>query len=59
LTDVEYEDDDGIAIQSAVIKYTNKPKGELTRMQIKGEIVSKYTTPNNIFHLGMVGVSIK
>ena len=56
LDDVKYVDDDGISIESAIIKYLDKTKSELTRMALKGEIVSRYTTPDNIFQLGMVGV---
>lgn len=59
LIDVEYEDNDGISVKSAVVKYTNKTKSELTRMMIQGEIISRYTTPDNIFPLGMIGVSIQ
>ncbi len=55
LVDVEYVDNDGITIQSGIIKYTNKSKSELTRLALKGEIVSRYTTPDNIFQLGMIG----
>ena len=55
LTDVKYIDNDGISIESAVIKYLDKAKGELTRLALQGEIVSRYTTPDHIFQLGMVG----
>ena len=56
LTDVKYIDNDGISIESAVIKYLDKTKGELTRLALQGEIVSRYTTPDHIFQLGMVEV---
>ena len=56
LIDVKYHNDDGISVESAVIKYTDRPKGELTRRMLNGEIVSRYTTPDNIFQLGIVGV---
>lgn len=56
LTDVEYIENDGISIESAVVKYTDKPKGELTRRMLDGEIESVYTTPDHKFQLGMVGV---
>ena len=56
LVDVKYVDDDGISIGSAVVKYTDRPKGELTRMMLDGEIISRYTTPDHAFQLGMVGV---
>lgn len=56
LVDVKYVDDDGISIESAVIKYLDKSKSELTKKALNGEIVSRYTTPDNIFQLGMLGV---
>ena len=56
LTDVEYVNNDGISIQSAVVKYIDKSKGELTRRMLDGEIISRYTTPDNKFQLGMAGV---
>lgn len=56
LTNVEYMNNDGVSIELAVVRYTDKSKSELTRLALKGEIVSRYTTPDNIFQLGMVGV---
>lgn len=56
LIDVKYLNDDGISIESAIVKYTDKPKGELTRRMLDGEIISRYTTPDHAFQLGMVGV---
>lgn len=56
LIDVEYVDDDGISVESAVVKYTDKSKSDLTRLVLKGEIISRYTTPDNIFQMGMIGV---
>lgn len=56
LVDVKYVDDDGISIESAVIKYLDKTKSELTMKALNGEIVSRYTTPDHIFQLGMLGV---
>ena len=54
---VKYVNDDGISIESAVVKYINKPKGELTRKMLDGEIEAVYTTPDHQFQLGMVGVA--
>ena len=48
--------DDGISVESAVVKYTDKSKSDLTRLVLKGEIISRYTTPDNIFQMGMIGV---
>ncbi len=56
LIDVKYVDDDGISVESAVVKYTDKSKSDLTRLALKGEIISRYTTPDNIFQMGMIGV---
>lgn len=56
LTDVKYLNDDGISIESAVIKYIDVPKGELTRRMLDGEIISRYTTPDHAFQLGFAGV---
>lgn len=58
LTDVEYYPDNNATIKSAVIKYTNMSKGELTRRMLNGEIISRYTTPDRAFQLGMVGVQL-
>lgn len=56
LVDMKYVNDDGISVESAIVKYTDKSKGELTRMALKGEIDAVYTTPDNVFQLGMVWV---
>ena len=56
LEDVNYLNDDGVSIESAIVKYADKSKSELTRLALRGEVVSRYTTPDNIFQLGMVGV---
>lgn len=56
LADVEYEDNDGVTIKSAIVKYTDKTKSDLTRMMLQGKIVSRYTTPDHVFQLGMIGV---
>lgn len=55
LVDVEYMNNDGVSIETAVVKYADKSKSELTRLALEGEIVSRYTTPDNMFQLGMVG----
>lgn len=56
LTDVEYKPDNDASIRSAIVKYTDKSKDELTEMMLNGECISRYTTPDGIFQLGMVGV---
>ncbi|NBH13300.1 hypothetical protein D3Z36_03680 [Lachnospiraceae bacterium] len=57
LAEVEYEPNNDATIKSAVVKYTDKSKNELTRMQIQtnGSLLSVYTTPDNIFQMGAVG----
>lgn len=57
VADVEYEPDNNATIKTAVVKYTNKSKDELTMLQIQthGEILGRYTTPDNIFQLGTAG----
>ncbi len=57
LIDVVYEQDNDATIQSAIVKYIDKDKNELTKMQIEsnGRVLARYTTPNNIFQLGVVG----
>ena len=56
LVDVKYHNDDGISVESAKVKYTERSKGDLTRMALRGEIVSRYTTPDRIFQLGTAGM---
>ena len=54
LVDVKYVDDDGISIASAVIKYLDRSKGELTKKALNGEIVSRYTNARYYFPVGHV-----
>lgn len=56
LSDVQYVNDDGASVESAVVKYTDKTKSELTRLVLKGEIISRHTNPDGHLQLGMVGV---
>jgi hypothetical protein len=57
LSDVAYLDNDGISIESPVVVYTDKNKSELAMMAINGEgIMPWYTTPNNTFQLGAIGM---
>lgn len=53
LVDVTWQDESNI--ESAIVKYADKDKEELLVMQIRGEIFSCYTTPDNVFQLGMAG----
>lgn len=56
LIEVKYKPDNDATIESAVVKYVDKSKDELTLMQIQtnGEILGRYTTPDNVFQLGVV-----
>lgn len=56
MLDVKYINDDGVSIESAVVVYTDKTKDELTEMALSSDIVARYTTPDNVFQLGMIGV---
>ena len=57
LTDVEYELDNSATIKSGVVSYINLPKSELTKMMLESKCISRYTTPDNLFQLGMIGES--
>lgn len=56
LVDVEWYPDNTATVKSAIVKYTDKPKDELTMMMLHGEVEARYTTPDNLFQLGMAGV---
>lgn len=56
LSDVQYVNNDGASVESAVVKYADKTKSELTRLVLKGEIISRHTNPDGHLQLGMVGV---
>lgn len=57
LADIEYEPESRASIKSAVVRYTNKSKTELTwiQMETKGKFIGRYTTPDNVFQMGTVG----
>lgn len=57
LVEVKFCEDNKATIESAVVKYTNKSKDELLFEQIStnGEMLSRYTTPDNVFQLGVLG----
>lgn len=54
LVDVKYVNDDGVSVESAIVKYTDKSKDELIMMAIKGGVYAIYTTPDNVFHSGLI-----
>jgi len=55
LSDVQYMDNDGVSVESAVVKYADKTKSELTRLVLKGEIISRHTNPDGHLQFGMTG----
>ena len=56
LVEVKYLNDDGVSLETADVKYTDLSQGELTKRLLDGEIISRYTTPDNVFQMGMVEV---
>ena len=56
LDEVEYMPHNTATIKSAIVKYIGMSKDELGHRMMQGEIISRYTTPDNLFQLGMVGV---
>lgn len=57
LTDVEREPDNYSTIKSAVVLYTDRSKDDLILEQIQtnGKTVARYTNPNALFQLGVLG----
>ena len=57
LTDVERDPDNYSTIKSAVVLYTNRSKGDLLLEQVQtiGKMIARYTNPNAIFQLGVLG----
>ncbi|MBD5445462.1 MAG: hypothetical protein HDR29_07930 [Lachnospiraceae bacterium] len=50
ITDIRYENNDGVTIESAEVIYTNKSEEELLTLQISGaeDIMCWYTTGSKI-----------
>ncbi|MBR1628323.1 MAG: hypothetical protein IJ679_03525 [Lachnospiraceae bacterium] len=56
LVDVEW---DGSTVISAVVRYTDRTRGELTRMQLRDDnLYSCYTHPDHLAPLGVVGYMV-
>ena len=57
LTDVEHEPDNDSTIKSAVVAYTDWSKDDLILEQIQtnGRLIARYTNPNALFQLGVLG----
>lgn len=49
-------DNDGISAETAVVKYADKTKSELTRLVLKGEIISRHTNPGRHLQFGIARV---
>lgn len=47
LSDVEYEDNDGVTIESGVLKFMNKSQTELIGLALDGVCVSRYIPCEN------------
>lgn len=56
LVDVKYQDDDGITVESGVVKYANKTRSQLMRLEDRDEIVRYCTRPDIWLPLGMGAV---
>ena len=41
LADVYYKNNDGISVESAIVKYADKTKSELTELVLDGELISQ------------------
>lgn len=54
--EVEYKADSGITIKSAVVKYSNMLERDCTKMTVAGEVIERFTTPDNTFHFGVADV---
>jgi hypothetical protein len=57
LTDVERDPDNYSTIKSAVVLYANRSKDDLLleQVQTNGKMIARYTNPNAIFQLGVLG----
>lgn len=51
LNDIEYIDNDGISIKSAVVYFVNRSKDELGMLQALDLTTARYTAPNEIGEL--------
>ena len=53
---MKYIDADGIYIESAIVKYSDLSRTELTKHMLSGKIVSRYITPDDCCQLGCLKV---
>lgn len=54
LIDVEYEPNNDVTVKSAIVKYVDKDREELTILMVRsaGKLVMRYTPPDNCCQLG-------
>lgn len=56
LSNIKYQNDDGVTLESAEVVYTDKTASELGLMALQGEDVQPlFTTPDEVFQLGFLG----
>ena len=53
LVDVKYRDNDGVSVESGVVKYANKTRSQLMRLEDRDEIIRCYTSPDRCLLLNM------
>lgn len=56
LEDVKFVDDDGVSVESAVVKYVDKPKTELIILSLQEDVVPQHTNPDGNFQVGVCEV---
>lgn len=53
LTDVKFADDDGAAVESGKVTYTNKSEHDLIHMAFNGKCVARYTGSEGAEHMSV------
>jgi hypothetical protein len=56
LTEVEYEPDNDATIKSGIVTYIGISRDDLLELMFDKKCVARYTTPDNVFQLGLIGV---
>ncbi len=54
MVDVKYMDDDGVSVESGVVKYVDTPEYDLLMMAVRGEAVVRYTNPDGVMQVGVL-----
>ena len=52
LADVQFVNNDGVSVESAVVKYADLSKGELDQIRAAEGLVCRFTTPDSVLQLG-------